>query len=363
MGEAVQEQFQTWQPVKEKSSKKKIVVVITIIMVLLSLILLRADVKDNSIDEGSEAIKETFTNILNESLNDITHSNDNFQEISEMEEKLQNNREFVLSQLSDLKNTGKTEIYDLDVILNCNGLVYKPGLDVSYCDSSKFSHQGHKKYLVNVEHAIIRIMIDSFKIFMQEYTLDVLKEKKYEEKKSLERISAQGLDSLIFLRKAGKIWASIRNSFDESEGKPFINWSQDTNAKLLKLEKYGADLEVPTKKEIEGVEIKEGCIESFEETSKENQFQEVIKVSTKEKLLLIRNSYSDICENLEKYQKENALAMLKRTETEQNPILLIMDKMYLNWFVECNQDWVTIQGCESTFLKDFEKKFIAIINS
>jgi flagellar basal body-associated protein FliL len=376
---------------EKKKSKKWIFIIVGIIIIVLifSTVLVRAYAKEYYLNKNSDILRETLLNAINSGNSQIRHlENTNTEDINEIKQTLQENKDYINNQIISFETNNEAKMYDLDKTFICDGetIEYEPGNLPSCSEMNIIEDRGYKEYSVNGTTAIMNIVASSQLITLVEYHIDVLSENKYElEKKLIEikegleteeeitketddkikdikknsgSVIAQVLDSLNYLSKKPVIWQTMQTIVRDNEN----TWDESGGSNIVLIKNIDQDMNFPSENQIQELELKQDCIDLFETS---NQYSEAKKSSTPEKLLLLSASISDICENLVKYQKQNAINILKRTETEQNPFVSIENKLYLNLLVNCNNEWFSIERtkpCTENYFKEFETKVSQELN-
>jgi hypothetical protein len=295
---------------------------------------------------------------------------------------LQENKDYTENQINDLETKGLAKSWEMDRTLLCDGkAINYPGNTSCNNYTKVIEDRGFKEFTFNGTSAIIRIATNSQKITLIEYYIDVLEENKYELGKKLEAVKgdleeqnqltndikekikdiqdnsgaviAQTLDSLFYLSKKVILWQTIHLVVIDNEEK----WEENAGEKIKALKKIDKDISLPSEQQISQLELKEDCLDMFKS---EGQYREALKSSAVKKILLISASISNICDNLINYQKQNAIKILKRTETEKNPFISIENKLYLNLLVNCKSEWFSSleksKPCTTNYLNDFKSK-------
>jgi hypothetical protein len=94
-----------------------------------------------------------------------------------------------------------------------------------------------------------------------------------------------------------------------------------------------------------------------------------LKSSILERVFFLGRNVNRICGYLEKYQKDNAKKILRSLEKEQNPFVIIDNKVYLNMLTRCGSEWFYYNSttgsnaheCQDKYLKDIESRFSAAV--
>ena len=355
----------------EKKPSKKIIILVIVglfLILILTLTFARAYLKNSSINAKSDLIRQIVFNQIHVQKDEVKLMEQKADSSESALEIINQNKQYIQNQINDLKTKGETKYYIIGGSYICTG-----GLEISAEDFifnevscpgfEAFLFQGNDKNIeiTTSSPLIIReIFSTSSKISLQEYSYNVLEENKYELEAELSKLSdqdseienklseikknsgavlAQNLDLINYISKKSIILFGndgLLGAFKESyESKENVDF---------KLEFEG--MEVPnvfTEQEINSVELKSQCIEVFDEIMQDNP---QLKSSTIEEILLIKNSMEDVCESLEKYQKQNAIKMLKRMQTEQNPFIKFENAFYLNSFINCNEGWFNKESNE-----------------
>ncbi len=385
-GDPFNQEFQ-----EKKKSKKGIFIIIGIILIvlILSIVFVRIYAKEYYLNKNSNILREKLLDFINYENTLIRHiENSGTEDISEIKQTLQENKNYINNQLKDFETNNEVKIYDLDKTFICDGktINYEPGNFPSCSEMSITEDRGYKEYVVNGTTAIMDIVVNSQLITSVEYHIDVLEENKYElEKKLIEvkndleaeeeitketeekindikknsgAVVAQVLDLLNYLSKKTVLGQTMQKIVGDNEE----SWNKNGGSNMVLVRDIDKGMNLPSEDQIQELELKQSCIDLFESS---NQYSEAKKSSTPEKLLLLSAQISDICENLIKYQKLNAINILKRTETEQNPFISIENKLYLNLLVNCNNEWFSTEKdkpCTKNYLNEFEAKVSQELN-
>jgi hypothetical protein len=391
------------------SRKKKFLVVFLIIFILIiGLVFARAAIKNSIINKGSRSIRESLQKGIYPLAPPINLSEEEILELREeiskknlleAEKIIQENRKGLLKQIVELKEKGETEFIIRDQIYHCgeeNLTAEEMFLGVR-CNSGEVSieGEGYKTITSGNPKVLKEISLDTLAIFLQEYAYSVLEENKYELTRELENliaeletleeidkdkeiegevikkkielikensgaVMAQGLDFLYFIasfsRESGGLMGAL--------GKVNFTGEEDIGEEISKIESIDASLKFPSEQEIEDLDIIDNCMEAFREADENNPKRQAIQASATERFLLIKATLQDICYNLERYQKENAIRIVKRISDEENPILSILYKTYSSALIKCEEEWFsTGSQCIKDHFEDFETDFLSAMSS
>lgn len=369
---------------KKTSSKKWILVIIglAVVALIFSIVAARAYAKEYYINKKSNSLREILLEQINSSNSQIQHiENANPENISEIKSLLEKNKEYVNKQINDFEKNGETKIYALDETFLCDGkkVNYAPN-KLSECkDVRLLEKRGYKESIVNGTTAASAIVTNSLQIALIEYSLDVLSENQYELEKNLNEliekseienemteeikskikeikkssapVVAQILNELLYLTKQPMITQVMVGIVRENENA----WNERGRESMKRIREIAEEMGVPSEEQIRAVELKQLCIDLFDTLAKSSKIE---INSAPEKILFISPSVSDICENLERYQKQHAINMLNRTKSEKNPFISIENKLYLNLLVSCSDEWIPTGRtgtCTNNYLNKFKE--------
>lgn len=393
------------EEVGQVNKSKNYVKIFTILIFILVLILVfiiilgivKAQSQERKINSVSEELRKKSLETLNNALKMREKANNldswNYSEnFIEIQNKIQENKKEVQTWFDKLKNEGYFELYLQDTVFICSDGSYdnyKPGRLHNCSDGLivRTEDRGYKNFDINGSTAFYYLLSSSLTITISEYLVDSLDNNKYElekklveinselkkeaEGKSPEELSAKKIESEELKKKIGEIKgnsggaiaqildqlhytiikAKVSEALFNLLNKNTVILEKDSRGSLDTINIFSQVLSSPNKQDINSLELKKECIEQFE-----NSPSFVNTVETSE----LRSSIEDICGNLEKYQKNNAIEMSNRLEGESNPFIIIENKVYLNLLVKCGDKWFSelggIESCIDNYLEDLNSK-------
>jgi hypothetical protein len=224
--------------------------------------------------------------------------------------------------------------------------------------------EGYIKISANSSKALILISASSQMILLYDYAYYML-DQNQKNPKNTEDSSARVLDMLNYLAKKISTVRVFKGVFTK------FNESTDAREVIIKADSFARNLEMPSEQEIDNSPIKDSCVNSFNSVIKSSNsaFEMSLKSSILEKVFFLGRSINRICGYLEKYQKDNAKKILKSLDSEQNPLVIIDDKTYLNLLTRCGSEWFyynstsgsTGEECQNKYLEDLESRFSAAV--
>lgn len=353
------------EEVNKKLNKKKLIIVIIIIVIVIYLII-NIIARMYIINKGQDIVREVLLKTINSAVENIKRSNLTYTEnISELKIRIWENKDYIQGQINNLKIRGEAEFIDNQRTFYCkDGTVEEYHPNEKPCNDGlidKTEMGGLKEFTVNGSEAIITVASESMLITMSNYPVYVL-ENVETSKKTTTNIISSVLDTLLYLARKVVLWQSIRNSVISSYNETTLI-DRDIKEAVKAMEDFDKNMEKPTEQEINSINFKDNCIKTFKEVQndKYNQYSQALKTSIWQKMLFIRYTVPKICDTLGNYQKKNAVKMLKSIENEENPIILIETKLYLNLMTKCSDEWMPIPGeknsCMDTYLSEFKQNF------
>ncbi len=359
-----------------------------IIILLLTFFVLRTVIKSRLIEKEYEMTRATLLGIFK---SDVIISGgasgvDSFAEqerlptndIRELKKRHQENKNYIEKQINDIKTTGQFEMYEMNMIIHCNdgnSFEYNPNDEDTYsCEDGIFKdieELGYKKFTITNINSGIKYMAQNFMIILlNENVLEDLDNlEKNKDKKDYEFITAQVLDTLNYLTSGAIIinWQIIGSVLDKTTDGNKTIWDTNPKKAITNLENFNKNMQIPSEQQIQQLDLKSKCIETMKkEQEKQNgQYSLSLKNPISDQQLLVRKSISGICENLENIQKQQAIKMLQRTQTEKNPILAICNKIYLNLMIQCSDEWFSTEKektCTDNYKQQIETQLIFAIN-
>ncbi len=285
-------------------------------------------------------------------------------------------KDYIQNQINDLKTKGQTEFIKQNKTLICaDGEIISPkerfnGKKCNYSVSGKTTSIGESYINIskNDSEAIRLISIKSFIVTIQEYIYKGLEEN---EKgiNNIEQASAIILDQLLYLFKKTSHYQAFTRVLQDR----YKNKTIDATKEIEKFEDFNKNFKVKSEQEIQEIEFKKYCLEAFkkirnqEARSSFGSVKNVLNFPIYAKLFLLEPSFKKTCENLEKYQKQHIIEMLRKTKQEKNPFIAIENKFYINLFVECKDEWFPLyhykelgedgEYTEQTCIDDYKDNF------
>ncbi len=351
---------QNVQP-ENKPYKKIILIIAVVLFLILTLVVVRAYVKSSSISKKSDVLRQTILNQIYIQKDEVSLKEQRAEDSDSALEIINQNKQYIQGQINDLKTNKETTYFVEEGSYICDDRSKISQEDFIFnrvfCPDGSFSFQGNDRNIeITTSHPLIihKIFLASSTVSQQEYNYDVLEENKYELEVELNNFLNQDNEienKLSEIKKnSGAVIAQVLDLLQYISKKSLILFDSDDGLSIILSSSYESksdidfksefenmeNIEFPSEQEINSVELKSQCIEFFDEITKNSP---EIQTSISEKLLLIKNSVDDICGNLEKYQKQNAIKMLRRMQTEQSPLIKFENSFYLQSFVHCNEEW------------------------
>jgi hypothetical protein len=258
-------------------------------------------------------------------------------------------KNYIQNQINDLKTKGKTEFIKQNKTLICadgEKISPKERFNGKYCNynvSGKTTSigEGYVNVSSNDSKAIRLLSTRSSMVLTYEYFYKGL-EKNKKQINNIEKASAIILDQILYLaRKISYFQTFTRVLQDRYENKTI-----NTTKEIEKFEDFNKNFKVKSEQEIQEIEFKKYCLKAFKKIRNQEAYSSfgsvkaVFNLPIYAKLFLLEPSLKKTCENLEKYQKQHIIEMLRKTKQEKNPFIAIENKFYINLFVECSDEWV-----------------------
>jgi len=316
--------------------------------------------------EMYKELDKTIFSSINSGLNSINHENKTFKNINEMQNQLSQNKLNIENQLNDLKTKGETEVYDIIADITCNnGSIFYDVSSLNVCNDGLIKssvNKGYKKFKTDGKNALILIAADSMLLTLTENMLWSY-QNLLSSKKDIDLLTSQTLETLDYSDKKIYYWQAIRVAIlDITRNNQSLLYKNPQKV-IINLENFIRNYKTTTVNEIESVNINDKCLEIFNNIrSKENpdnQFSSFKKSMPKNNLLFIKVNFDVVCKNFENIKKEQAIKILKSIENEKNPFVAIEDKLYPNLFVECNNEWFSLDYKENKLCMGALKKELA----
>jgi len=294
----MEENIEKEEPIKDNSSKKIILIIVGLVLVILiTLFIIRMVAARYLINHGFEDSRQTILKSINGGISNIDKSNiRNITNIPEAQEAILSTKEFVNNQINELRSSEGANIPS----------------NLTFGDRS-----------------IFQVSTNSILISLIENLFAVLEENEYETERTHENYIAQTLDTLQVLALQTRTHQAIQRSLrSHSENYTDLNL-------LMKIESFATNMEVSTQQDINNVQVKEDCLDLFEEAPKESTFNQAIKSKNFLGRILLNRNLNQICQGLEIYRRKNTIKTLERSKIESNPVVLVIDKIQVNTFVRC----------------------------
>ncbi len=344
-----------------KSKAKIIIFVILAIVIILAIILLviRSNSSSNIISLASDEIENFSLGAVNQIVNSPQFDGiereytTNIGELIQRRDRAKLNLQTATIQL---RNTGTTKIYDRNITFRCeDGTAdyYYPGKFEVCMDSEgnskidRTENHGIVQYEVSGQVAVSLLNAQTTQLSLANGMLNSLQNK---DKETTASISAKTLDILSLLSKETTVFGTLRDNLMREDSA----WDKDTSNKIKTLESYVTSYNLPSKEEIMAVDLKQNCITLFEEVKN-------METEDKNAKILNKASQTETCNKLSEYQKQRALSMREETENSNSVFLVLHDKIYLNLFTKCSDEWLSVSGEEKTCTSNIQNSLSADI--
>jgi hypothetical protein len=356
---------------RDKSYKTFLIAGLVVVIIVLMSLIARFVVESFLSATSQKMIDSSLFKVI-KSKQDSFIGSENISTLAEAQSVISRNRDYVQNQISDLKTTGKMEVFILNRTVICEDGrrispedIFNRGGCYQYNSSFLRSEgEGYIKISANSSKALILISASSQMILLYDYAYYML-DQNQKNPKNTEDSSARVLDMLNYLAKKISTVRVFKGVFTK------FNESTDAREVIIKADSFARNLEMPSEQEIDNSPIKDSCVNSFNSVIKSSNsaFEMSLKSSILEKVFFLGRSINRICGYLEKYQKDNAKKILKSLDSEQNPLVIIDDKTYLNLLTRCGSEWFyynstsgsTGEECQNKYLEDLESRFSAAV--